>query len=271
MSKKVKTEFLNEIVTILQKGLQSQDTFIAVFNLLEKTIPYTSATLFLYDEEKNVLNAIHQKGEYTADLASEIMFERGLGISSWVSRQREPIVLESLEKSRPGKDKRFSSFVSIPLWVAEKLIGVLNLGHRDPGYYSKEEKADYRIVGSQISMIVEKIDLRSQLVQKNKELTITLEKLNNAQKILIEKEKLATIGEVAVTVNHEINSPLTSIIGMAEILEIAYNAGNSQKVLDGLKGILKQAKKIQRVTEKLNDIREAKTVNYHGSVDMIAL
>lgn len=156
MSKKVKTEFLNEIVIILQKGLKSQDTFIAVFNLLEQTIPFTSATLFLYDDKKDELEVIHQKGQYIADLASEIQFDRGMGISSWVSRQREPIVLESLDKSRPGKDKRFSSFVSIPLWVAEKLIGVLNLGHEDPGYYSLAEKEDYRIVGSQISMIVEK-------------------------------------------------------------------------------------------------------------------
>jgi transcriptional regulator with GAF, ATPase, and Fis domain len=271
MSKKVKTEFLNEIVVILQKGMASQDTFVAVFNLLEQTIPFTSATLFLYDEKKDELNVIHQKGKYIADLAGEVQFDRGKGMSSFVSRQREPIVLESLDKSRPGKDKRFSSFVSIPLWVGKKLIGVLNLGHEDPGYYSISEKSDYRIVGTQISMIVEKIDLRTRLEQKNKELTEALEKLSNAQKILIEKEKLATIGEVAVTVNHEINNPLTSIIGMAEILEIAYSAGNSKKVLDGLKGILKQAKKIQRVTEKLNEVKEAKSVNYHGSTDMLSI
>jgi len=271
MSKKVKTEFLNEIVTILQKGLKSQETFVAVFNLLENTIPYTSATLFLYDDKKDTLEVIHQKGKYIADLASEIPFERGMGISSWVSRQREPIVLESLDKSRPGKDKRFNSFISIPLWVADKLIGVLNLGHEDSGYYSIAEKEDYRIVGSQVSMIVEKINLRSQLEQKNRELTETLDKLNTAQTSLIEKEKLATIGEVAVTVNHEINNPLTSIIGMAEILEIAFNTGNEAKVRDGLKGILKQARKIQKVTEKLNKVKEHKSVNYHGSTDMLAI
>ncbi len=271
MSKKVKTEFLNEIVVILQKGLRSKDTFVSVFNLLEETIPFTSATLFLYDEERDELNVMHQKGKYIADLASEISFERGKGISSWVSRQREPIVLESLEKSRPGKDKRFNSFISIPLWVADKLIGVLNLGHSDPGYYSKKEKEDYKIVGTQISMIVEKINLRSELEEKNEKLTKTLEKLNQTQTTLIEKEKLATIGEMAVTVNHEINSPLTSIIGMAEILEIAFNAGKEDKVREGLKGILKQAKKIQRVTEKLNKVKSHKKVNYHGKTDMLAI
>ncbi|MFP4547682.1 MAG: GAF domain-containing protein [Fidelibacterota bacterium] len=271
MSKKVKTEFLSEIVVILQQGLKSQDTFVAVFNLLENTIPFTSATLFLYDESKDELNVIHQKGKYIADLASEIPFSRGMGISSYVSRQREPIILESLEKSRPGKDKRFNSFISIPLWVGEKLIGVLNLGHEDSGYYSQQEKEDYKIVGSQISMIVEKIDLRSKLENKNMELTTALDKLHKAQEELVSKEKLATIGEVAVTVNHEINNPLTSIIGMAEILEIAYNAGNSKKVLEGLKGILKQAKKIQKVTEKLNKVKEAKSINYHGDINMLEI
>ncbi len=271
MSKKVKTEFLGEIVVILQQGLKSQDTFVAVFNLLENTIPFTSATLFLYDESQDELKVIHQKGKYIADLASEIPFARGMGISSFVSRQREPIILESLEKSRPGKDKRFNSFISIPLWVGDKLIGVLNLGHKASGYYRQEEKEDYKIVGSQISMIVEKIDLRTKLENKNMELTKALEKLNTTQKELVSKEKLATIGEVAVTVNHEINNPLTSIIGMAEILEIAFNAGNSKKVREGLKGILKQAKKIQKVTERLNKVKEAKSINYHGDINMLEI
>jgi len=62
-------------------------------------------------------------------------------------------------------------------------------------------------------MIVEKINLRSQLEQKNKELTEAMEKLSSAQKSLIEKEKLATIGEVAVTVNHEINARRNCQVG----------------------------------------------------------
>ena len=268
MSEKVQTEFLNEIVTILQQGLKSSDTFQAVFKLLEKTIPFTSATLFLFNEKKNKLDVMHHQGDYIADLASDIKFERGMGISSYISRQKEPIVLESLDKSRPGKDKRFSSYLSIPLWVGEKLIGVLNMGHNNAGYYNIFEKEDYKIVGTQISMIVEKINLRTQL---EKELTEALGKLSNTQKVLIEKEKLATNGEIAVTVNHEINNPLTSIIGMAEILEIAYNAGNSTKVLEGLKGILKQARKIQRVVEKLNKVKKVKSVNYHGETDMLEI
>ncbi len=271
MGKKVKTQFLDEIVTILQKGMESKDTFDAVFKLLKQTIDFTSATLFIYIDYKDELRVIHQHGENIADLATEIPFDRGMGISSWVSKQMEPVILESLVKSRPGKERRFNSFVSIPLRIGEKLIGVMNMGHEEPGFYKIIEKDDYKTVGTQLSMIVEKMQLRNQLEKKNKLLTETLDELKATQNILIEKERLAAIGEIVVTINHEINNPLTSIIGLAEILEIAFQTGNSRKVSDGLKGILKQAKRIQKVTEQLNNISSSKVNNYVGDTKMISL
>ena len=58
---------------------------------------------------------------------------------------------------------------------------------------------------------------------------------------------------------------------MAEILEIAFNTGNDKKVREGLKGILKQARKIQKVTQKLEKVREHKSMNYHGDTDMLVI
>ena len=42
------TDFLCEVASILQKGLGAEATFEAVFDLVEKTIPYNSATLAEY-------------------------------------------------------------------------------------------------------------------------------------------------------------------------------------------------------------------------------
>jgi len=271
MSEGVKPKFLNEIVTILQEDLDSDETIKAVFNLIRKTIPFNAATLFLYDEEEDTLEVFHQEGEYVVDLANQVELERGKGLSSWMTRKKEPIVLPSLSQSRPGKDKKINSFVSMPLWVGDKLIGVLNLSHKKEDFYDNEEIEKYETIATQVSNIVERIELRRELVKKNRILQNTVKKLKETRAELVEKEKLAAVGEVAVTVNHKINNPLTNIIGLAEVLRVAYNAGKEDKVREGLKGILEQAKRIEKVTKKLTEIEEMKSIDYVDGKKMLDL
>lgn len=267
----VKIKFLREIVSIIQKGLGSDETFGAIFDLLEKTVPFDSATLYLYHQKTERLEIIHQKGKDIVNLAQEIPFDRGNGITSWVSKQKKPVILQSLARSRSGKEHRFSSFVSMPLWFGEKLVGVLNIGHQEPDVYKKVEISDYEILSSQISIILEKILLQKQLKEQNRLLKDALIKLKNTQKQLIEKERLAAIGEIVITVNHEINNPLTSIIGLAEILELAFQTGKQDKVRQGLRSILKEANRIRRVTHKLAEISSSESKEYVGKLRMIEL
>ncbi len=267
----IKTDFLRDIVIILQKGMNSVDTFEAVFTLLEKSINFDSATLFLYNQKDDRLEVIHQKGDETVDLAKEIPFDRGSGISSYISKQKKPIILQSLSKARPGKEQRFNSFVSLPLWVGEKLIGVLNIGHSEPNFYKQANAKDFEIIAFQISIIMEKMVLRKKIEEQNLQLQKALKELEGTQEQLIEKERLAAIGEVIVTVNHEINNPLTAIIGIAEILEIAFETGRKEKIKEGLKGILQAAKRIKKVTHKLSKISSTTSKEYIGSLSMLKL
>jgi signal transduction histidine kinase len=48
----------------------------------------------------------------------------------------------------------------------------------------------------------------------------TIEELQQAQKQLLQSEKLATIGQMAAGIAHELNTPLTYIMGNLELLEL---------------------------------------------------
>ncbi len=267
----INLEFLEEISTIIQKGLGSDETFSAVFDLLEKTLSFDSATLFLYDETQDKLEVIHQKGEDIVELAGDFTFARGRGISSWVSQLHKPVILESLARAKAGLEHRFCSFVSMPLRAGDKLIGVLNLGHQDSEMYLRKELPAFEFIARQISMVMDKIILQSTLQEKNAKLEKALTELKDAQNRLVEQERLAAIGEIVVTVNHEINNPLTSIISLSEILQFTYNTGNKEKIQSALKSIHQAAKKIQRVTERLRHINKSQTEAYHGSIKMTRL
>ncbi len=267
----VDTDYIIEISSIVQKSLGVEETFSAIFDILEKTILFDSATLFIYDHEKKQLEPVLKRGDEIIDLATDIPFARGSGISSWILDKNQPVVLSSVLKSRPGKDRIFNSFLSMPLRAGDKLIGVLNLGHMKPNMYQIAQKKDYSIIATQISLVVEKISLRTSLEQKNLALQQTIDELETTQKQLVEKERLAAIGEIIVTVNHEINNPLSAVISLAEILELMVQSGNKDKIRESANGIVKGANRIKKVTERLSQISSSASEEYIDGIKMTIL
>ena len=69
-----------------------------------------------------------------------------------------------------------------------------------------------------------------------------------AQRLLERTERLATIGQMAAGVAHEINNPLNAIVGMAELLEEDLTDEQARRMV---KQIREQALRIGRITKNL--------------------
>lgn len=74
-------------------------------------------------------------------------------------------------------------------------------------------------------------------------------------------ERLQAVKETAITVNHEVNNPLTTILGAAQMLLLS-QSGLSDKVKERLLLIEKEVKRIAKVTQRLKDLDELKTDDY---------
>lgn len=85
-----------------------------------------------------------------------------------------------------------------------------------------------------------------------------------------EKEKLSLLAKLVVTVNHEINNPLTGLMGAAELLRME-NADLSEKSLRDIDTIIQQCRRIQEITSRLKGLKELRTVPYGSHEEMLDL
>jgi signal transduction histidine kinase len=86
--------------------------------------------------------------------------------------------------------------------------------------------------------------------------------LKKAQEELIKKRRLAAIGEIVASVNHEINNPLMIISGNAQFLELSIDKGVTKDIKERIHAILEEAERISQVTKKLRDIKDPVVEDY---------
>jgi len=86
----------------------------------------------------------------------------------------------------------------------------------------------------------------------------------------LEREKLAGITETAVTVNHEVNSPLTAILGNIQLL-LRDSDSLDERLVAKLKTIEKSAERIQEVTRLLMRVRKPRSKQYSEGITMLDL
>ncbi len=81
-------------------------------------------------------------------------------------------------------------------------------------------------------------------------------------------DKRTLLSQLAVTLNHEINNPLTGIVGS---IELALRNIHNEDVKRMLTTAIQNAMRIKEVTNKLNDIKRFVSKKYVGDTMMLDL
>lgn len=86
--------------------------------------------------------------------------------------------------------------------------------------------------------------------------------------IVLSKDKESLLSQLAVTLNHEINNPLTGIVGS---IELALMSTNNEVVKEMLNNAIQSAMRIKEVTNKLQKIKRVISKQYVGNTMMLDL
>ncbi len=181
-------------------------------------------------------------------------------ISDWM--MPEMTGLELCKKIRASDKKTYSYIILLTAKdKTDDLVEVFEAGADD--YIIKPFKPDElrsRIKTGERIIQLEKQhhDMRDELIGKNKELDDTLVDLKKTQSQILQSEKMASIGQLAAGVAHEINNPI-GFIGsnlealsdyMEDVTDLLNRYQEFQKTIKASEGISEPAKK------QLSDLAE---------------
>ena len=99
--------------------------------------------------------------------------------------------------------------------------------------------------------------------------SLSIRELEKAQRKLELSERQSAAVEVAGAAAHELNQPLTSIIGSAELMQRKVPVGSP--AMSSLDTILSEAERMADIVRKLGQITTYETKQYLGVTDIIDL
>ena len=219
-----------QALVALYKVSQSVFSTVRFDELLDQIIKLTvqvlradEASIMLFDARRQLYIAA------SSGLGDEMVRSTRVAlcepIAGRVAAEGKPVVLgEEINGRYPVGDRRglISSSIVHPIITKNKTFGILNVNRvamQEAFTQADLEKA--AIFVSHIAQAIENAKLFDELNRKVEELNRAYDQLEFRQQQVIQAEKLSAIGNLVAGVAHELNNPLTAVMGFSEFLLMA--------------------------------------------------
>jgi PAS domain S-box-containing protein len=238
---------LNSIGELLGQGTDVDAALSSVLPKLTKLLTADTGVVYRLDQTSQTLKLAAADG-YPQGLTAEFsnmpfpapLMQQLLQTRPAVLSGSAPALPEALRELNRLEGMRASQ-VAI-LWSKDRVMGVLMTACREARALSTEETSLLCAVASQMATTIDK----AELLQETQE---AYQSLRHAQEQLLQSEKMAAVGQLISGVAHELNNPLTAILGYTQLLKSGeVSAGRSPEFIEK---VHKQAQRTHRIVENL--------------------
>ncbi|HEV2578981.1 MAG TPA: uroporphyrinogen-III synthase [Acidobacteriaceae bacterium] len=196
-----------------------------IVTFVTAVIPCDSCFLYTLEVDKLILRA--SKNPHTEEV-DHLRISVGQGVTGWVAEHRETVAISE----RASEDPRFKAFVNLPedrfeamlcapVICANRVVGVLNLQHRDPYVHTELQRRVVATIGILVGAEIE----RARLETENSELTNRLEtrKTVDRAKGILQRDLSISEDEAYRTMQRESRQRRKSMREIAEAILLSDN------------------------------------------------
>jgi PAS domain S-box-containing protein len=238
---------LNSIAQTLTESMDLNDSLYRTLRQIVELFSLDATSLYLFDEQGLTLRriaAVGYRSEYArnfpkASVQPELLQHIKAVHATFLSAQGLP--LPPIFRTVQQKEGIASSFLVI-LWSKDRVGGVLAVGSRAPREFSPADINLLIAVGSQISNAID----RTVLYEETRH---AYDNLRRTQEQLLHSEKMAAVGQLIAGVAHELNNPLTAILGYSQLLTASADVG--PQGIEYVDKLYKQAQRTHRIVQNL--------------------
>jgi two-component system NtrC family sensor kinase len=206
-----------------------------------------TGSVYLSDADNTTLRRRAGWGQRTGDRQkfSEVALPGGFG--ELVMRSRTEVITHEFLPHLPPLVAEFVQADGLPAWIWVLLwskdlpIGVLGISCRETRHFNSNDENLLVAIGRQLATTIEKVRLYEETCR-------AYEDLRKTQEQLLQSEKMSAVGQLISGVAHELNNPLTAILGYAQLLE---SEGLQDRAQDYVRKLFKQAQRTHRVVQNL--------------------
>ena len=188
---------LLEVADVVNTTLDLDTTLRRVAELVRKVIDYEIFAILLLNERTQELRFRFQLG-YPKEFAERARVKVGEGVTGRAAQLREPVLVDDVTKE-PGyiaAIPNVRSELAIPLIIKNRVIGVIDLEGREPGYFTEEHRRLLTLIASRMAVGIENAQLYTRSTRQARTLLLLNEIARELTSILNLDELLKRIGEL---------------------------------------------------------------------------
>lgn len=238
---------LNNIAVTFNQSFELDEILQLTMLQIVELLSTDTASVYLFDDRTNELVKKAAYGHRSAYVSRSQAFPLPADFVQSMRAHHAEIIDHQTQGELPEVIQKiistegFKAWMWVVLWRKEKMLGVLAASSRNSRQFTRSEEGVMIAVGRQLATTIEKI----QLYQETRK---AYEDLRRTQEQLLQSEKMSAVGQLISGVAHELNNPLTAILGYAQLLE---SEKLEPRVEEFILKLHKQAQRTQRIVQNL--------------------
>jgi sigma-B regulation protein RsbU (phosphoserine phosphatase) len=188
---------LLDVADVLATSLDLDTTLRRVSEVARKVIDYEIFAILLLNEKTQELRFRFQVG-YPPEFAERSRVKVGEGVTGIAALSRQAVLIDDVTKDPTYIEAvpNVRSELAIPLITKNRVIGVIDLEAREPGYFTEEHRRVLTLVASRMAAGIENAQLYTRTTKQARILLLLNEIAQELTSILNLDELLSRIAEL---------------------------------------------------------------------------